>query len=69
METITRKQVIEVFRYLDDFLDMMCDIDATPEELVDDIIEYHKLKHKVSEDVRCELYARLFIKYVQLCKK
>lgn len=31
METITRKQVIEVFRYLDDFLDMMCDIDAMKE--------------------------------------
>jgi len=69
MQEITRGQVVEVFKHLDDFFDMMCGINETPKELIDDKLEYNNLKSKVSEDVRVELYARLFIKYVLLCKE
>lgn len=68
-EKITRAQVIEVFTYLDDFLNMMIDLEDTPYELKEDKVEYIKLKNIISEELRIELYSRLFIKYVNLCQK
>lgn len=67
-DKLTRANAIEVFTYLDDFLDMMIDLAETPEELKEDKAEYIRLKHKVSEELRIELHARLFIKYVNLCQ-
>ena len=67
-DKLTRANVIEVFTYLDDFLDMMINLAETPEELKEDKAEYIRLKHKVSEELRIELYARLFIKYINLCQ-
>lgn len=66
---ITREQVIEVFTYLDSFLDMMISLEETPYELREDRAEYIKLKGIVSEELRIDLYARLFIKYVTLKNK
>jgi len=68
-DKITRVQVIEVFTYLDDFLDMMIDLEETPHELKADKAEYIKLKGIVSEELRIELHARIFIKYINLCQK
>lgn len=68
-EEITRGQVVEVFKYLDNFLDIMVGLDETPHELKQYKDEYIELKNKVSEELRVELYARLFIKYVEICKK
>ena len=65
---LTRGNVIEVFTYLDDFLDMMIDLIETPEELKEDKVEYIRLKNKVSEELRIELHARLFIKFINLCQ-
>lgn len=65
METITIKQVEEVFKYLDDFLDMMIGLDETPEELIADKDEYIRLKKLVSEETRVVLYSRLFINFVK----
>ncbi len=66
-DKLTRANVIEVFTYLDDFLDMMIDLAETPEELKEDKAEYIKLKRQVSEELRVELHARLFIKFINLC--
>ena len=65
---LTRANVIEVFTYLDDFLDMMIDLIETPEGLEEDKAEYIRLKNKVSEELRIELHARLFIKFINLCQ-
>lgn len=67
-DKLTRANVIEVFKYLDDFLDMMIDLADTPRELKEDKAEYINLKSKVSEELRIELKARLFIKYINLCQ-
>ena len=67
-DKITRANVVEVFTYLDDFLDMMIDLAETPGELKEDKAEYIRLKLQVSEELRIELYARLFIKYINLCQ-
>ena len=68
-DKLTRANVIEVFTYLDDFLDMMIDLEPTPYEIKEDKAEYIKLKSQVSEELRIELHARLFIKYINLCQK
>ncbi len=67
-DKLTRANVIEVFTYLDDFLDMMIDLTETPKELKEDKAEYIKLKRQVSEELRIELHARLFIKFINLCQ-
>ena len=67
-DKLTKANVIEVFTYLDDFLDMMIDLAETPEELKEDKAEYIKLKRKISEELRIELHARLFIKFINLCQ-
>ena len=67
-DKLTRANVVEVFTYLDDFLDMMIDLVETPEELKEDKVEYIRLKNKVSEELRIELHARLFIKFINLCQ-
>ena len=67
-DVLTIENVIEVFTYLDDFLDMMIDLDQTPKELIEDKIKYGKLKKKVSEELRIELEAKLFIKFINLCQ-
>ena len=69
MREITRSQLVEVFTYLDDFIDMMINIDETPEELKQQKEEYIHLKSKVSEETRIELYAKLFQNYVQIIRK
>ena len=67
-DKITRSQVIEVFTYLDNFLDIMIGLEETPYELKEDKAEYIKLKGIISEELRIELHARLFIKYINLCQ-
>ena len=58
------EDVKTLLKHLDDFLDIMCDLEETPEELKRDKNEYIKLKHKASEETRIELYANLFIQYL-----
>lgn len=67
-DKLTKANAIEFFTYLDDFLDMMIDLTETSEELKEDKAEYIKLKRKVSEELRIELHARLFIKFINLCQ-
>lgn len=67
-DKLTIANVIEFFTYLDDFLDMMIDLVETPEELKEDKVEYIRLKRQISEELRIELQARLFIKFINLCQ-